>query len=149
MVLDGKKLCTKCGERKLAASEFYPAKSRKDGFEPYCKACHAEKAKRQLASASSSPKVIDPTLVQECISCGETKSHAMFTRAKRRKFGIDSECKACRTARTRDASLARWRANREVRKAALNARRRTPEARAKRNIKRRAPHIRKVELDRN
>ncbi len=43
VIPDGYKQCTKCGEIKLAAPEFFSRdKSRKDGLYPQCKRCHAE-----------------------------------------------------------------------------------------------------------
>lgn len=39
------KFCPKCKAWKLAISEFYRASKRPDGFDPYCKLCHAKKHK--------------------------------------------------------------------------------------------------------
>jgi 5-methylcytosine-specific restriction endonuclease McrA len=47
---DGLKKCAKCRESKLAAEHFYPAVKRADGYDPYCKACHAEKHRRAKAA---------------------------------------------------------------------------------------------------
>jgi 5-methylcytosine-specific restriction endonuclease McrA len=42
---DGLKLCPRCQEWKLASGNFPKSKRRPDGYDPYCKACHAKKAK--------------------------------------------------------------------------------------------------------
>jgi 5-methylcytosine-specific restriction endonuclease McrA len=87
------KKCPRCGETK-PRSQFYPDKTKRDGLASRCAICvnQIARTRRQERSPKWQPK----NGMKTCNECGIEKPVSEYDKNKLGRFGLRSECKACR-----------------------------------------------------
>lgn len=96
---DGFKRCTKCGEVK-PVTEFHLNSRNKLKHESRCKFCVAAQAKQDRARANPNYKPRPtqdgvPEGYKRCGGCDEIKPRDAFSKHKRNKDSLQTQCKAC------------------------------------------------------
>jgi len=89
-----KKRCSCCKEVK-DVSNFCRSKSRKDGYNVYCKECACIKSKIASEKTKRKEKIYNESDTKKCSKCGEIKSVKDFFKQKDKASGYMSQCKAC------------------------------------------------------
>ncbi|HLX54328.1 MAG TPA: endonuclease domain-containing protein [Aquella sp.] len=85
------KICTKCYAEK-SYSEFYRAKSNKDGLRPFCKACDSQIRKE----CAIKPKpVLAESYTKKCRTCLNTYNKNQFAKTNQTKDGLLNQCLTC------------------------------------------------------
>lgn len=108
-IVDGKKLCAKCGETK-SVGEYGANKQSPTGLTSYCKTCLAAKAREIRATPEGKKRHYESTVrwiqsqdtegrmavgVKLCLRCREEKSFDLFPKNRRTKHGIGTYCLIC------------------------------------------------------
>lgn len=85
------KLCKTCQQEKPEA-DFHRDRSKADGLNAYCKACHIAK---QREYASKPPRRKDPEGFKTCNRCKELKPVGDYYAKAATWDGLDKRCKTC------------------------------------------------------
>lgn len=109
-IVDGKKLCAKCGETKNC-SEYGANKQSPSGLTSYCLTCLAAKARELRATPEGKKRHYESTvrwvdkvsasgvahsdMVKLCLRCREEKPAEQFPKNRRTKHGIGTYCLTC------------------------------------------------------
>lgn len=109
-IIDGKKLCAKCGETKTC-TEYGANKQSPSGLTSYCLTCLAAKAREQRATPEGKKRHYESTVrwvdkvaasgvvrsdrVKLCLRCREEKTFDLFPKNRRTKEGIGTYCLTC------------------------------------------------------
>jgi hypothetical protein len=111
-IVDGKKLCAKCGETKTI-TEYGANKQSPTGLTSYCKTCLAAKAREMRATPEGKKRhyestvrwiehardgvspMIDDVQVKLCLRCRQEKTFNLFPKNRRTKHGIGTYCLTC------------------------------------------------------
>ena len=91
------KQCTKC-KQTTAPTEFYKNSALRDGLDSKCKACRNAASKMQDRPTYKP----DYSAMKQCTKCKQTKSPAEFSKHCRFRDGLQSQCKACRNAASKN-----------------------------------------------
>jgi 5-methylcytosine-specific restriction endonuclease McrA len=160
------KKCSKCGEVKVADSEFFYKDSvKQDGFRTECKACSKLAALKKKAMLEATRPPLPDGFAKKCSTCKEQLAAEMFGKNARSADGLKTSCKPCRRAKAvkyraenkektseyfkryreenpdkRKATCARYRANNRAKLAKYNKRysRENPHIAVNAQIRRRA-----------
>lgn len=132
-IVDGKKLCAKCGETK-PLEQYGANKQSPTGLTSYCKPCLAAKAREIRATPEGKKRHYESTVrwveaqehgapkeylgVKLCLRCRQEKTFDQFPKNRRTKHGVGTYCLTCSAdiVRERRATPEGQQAHREASK---------------------------------
>jgi hypothetical protein len=102
------KPCSKCGEDK-PLNEYHPQRDGKDGVRGDCRVCvNAARRAKNANGPRARARAAERPGFKCCNRCWQVKPVEEFSPAKRGRYGVRGECKACASLKQSERNRRRW-----------------------------------------